>query len=149
MDLSEDQWLRILPVLEKLDNPEKKGRPRKNIRGIVNGILWVCRTCATWNEIPRRYAPHSTCFRVYKELVDSGDWDLILFELAGYLEENSGINILKYFKGKKINFEKYDLDLFQRMDIEFLNRTWVWHTLLIFINPYPGQYSQHTADLVS
>jgi len=55
-DLTDAQW----ETLDKLipEPPRRKdgrGRPWKNPRAVLNGILWVLRTDAPWADIPDRY----------------------------------------------------------------------------------------------
>ena len=54
-DLTDQQWQQLQPLLP----PQKPttGRPAKNHRTIINGILWVLRTGAPWRDLPERYGP--------------------------------------------------------------------------------------------
>ncbi len=56
--LADDQWKRLRRVLP----PQKQriGRPAKNHRPIVNGILWILRTGAPWRDLPTEYGPWQT-----------------------------------------------------------------------------------------
>ena len=50
-DITDEQW----KVIEPLMPPEytgKKGRPRKDNRTMVNGILWINRSGAQWRQLP-------------------------------------------------------------------------------------------------
>ncbi len=52
-ELKDDQWARIAEML-----PGKKsdpGRTAKDNRLFVNGVLWVLRSGAQWDELPERY----------------------------------------------------------------------------------------------
>ena len=54
-DLTDAQWYRLAPLL-----PAQRlslGRPSKDHRTIINGILWVVRTGAPWRDLPERYGP--------------------------------------------------------------------------------------------
>ena len=53
-DITEEQW----KVIEPLMPPEytgKKGRPRKDSRIMVNGMLWINRSGAQWRQLPEKY----------------------------------------------------------------------------------------------
>ncbi|WP_344860924.1 transposase, partial [Planomonospora alba] len=52
-------WQRIEPLLPATDG---RGRPWRNHREVVNGILWRLRTGAPWRDIPERYGPWQTCY---------------------------------------------------------------------------------------
>lgn len=78
-DLSNEQWERI----EKRLPPQKPktGRPAKDHRTIVNGILWVLRTGAPWRDLPERYGSWSTVASRFYRWRSQGVWDWVLAEL--------------------------------------------------------------------
>jgi transposase len=47
--------------------PQKShtGRPRADMRKLINGILYVVMTGCTWKDVPRRYGSKSTVHRVH------------------------------------------------------------------------------------
>lgn len=49
-ELTEEQWDIIKHYFEG-----KKGRPYKNVRNTVNGIVWIMRSGAAWRDLPTRY----------------------------------------------------------------------------------------------
>ena len=53
--LSDAAWARLRPLLP----PQKPrtGRPAKDHRLVVEGILWALRTGAPWRDLPERYGP--------------------------------------------------------------------------------------------
>ena len=64
MDLTDEQWLVLGPLLP--DPPKRadgRGRPWRDAREVLNGVLWVLRTGAPWRDLPRRYPPYQTCHR--------------------------------------------------------------------------------------
>ncbi|MBP7509884.1 MAG: transposase [Candidatus Pollutiaquabacter aromativorans] len=73
MGLTEDQWKLLLR-----SKSGKVGRPPQELRRIVNGILWICRTGAPWHDMPGRYPPHQNCHRYFQNWVQSGLWNKIL-----------------------------------------------------------------------
>ena len=50
--LSDAQWQRIEPLLPKLKR-RRRGRPPKDNRVVLEGILWVLKTGARWRDVPR------------------------------------------------------------------------------------------------
>ena len=53
-------WARLAPLLVN-DKPRKKpGRPRRDDRVLVNGLIWMARSGAQWAALPARYGPKST-----------------------------------------------------------------------------------------
>jgi len=74
-----------------------KGRPRRNPREVLDGILWTLRTGAQWADLPDRYPPYQTCHRRFQEWVRSGVLDTILQTLARDLEERGEIDLRECF----------------------------------------------------
>ena len=59
-DLSDEQWQRLAPLLSAQKPPT--GRPGKDHRAIINGILWVLRTGVPCRNAAARGAPRPTGF---------------------------------------------------------------------------------------
>jgi len=57
---TEQQWAFIQPLLPK---PAKTGRPRANDRRTLEAILWIDRTGARWQDLPKEYGDDSTANR--------------------------------------------------------------------------------------
>ena len=57
------------------------GRPAKNHRIVLNGILWVLRTGAPWRDLPDRYGAWQTVYSRFRRWRDAGVWDRILTTL--------------------------------------------------------------------
>jgi transposase len=69
-DLSNAQW-EILNTLipEPALHRDGRGRPWKDRRAVLNGILWVLRTGAPWADVPERYPSYQTCHRRFQQWV--------------------------------------------------------------------------------
>ena len=48
-EISKEQWERIQPLLPP-EKPGKRGRPRKDKRIMLNGMLWIARSGAQWRD---------------------------------------------------------------------------------------------------
>src|SRR5213593_2066564 len=72
-DLTDLQWA-ILDALipEPPRRKDRRGRPWKSRRSVLNGILWVLRTGAPWADLPERYPSYQTCHRRFQQWVRSG-----------------------------------------------------------------------------
>jgi transposase len=75
-DLTDQQWQQLQPLLP----PQKPttGRPAKNHRTIINGILWVLRTGAPWRDLPECYGPWPTVASRFYRWRKDGLWDRLL-----------------------------------------------------------------------
>ena len=83
MDLTDKQWEILAPLLPEPPRREDgRGRPWADSRKLLNGMLWVLRTGAQWQDLPGRYGTKSTCHRRFQQWVDSGVFEQILKTLA-------------------------------------------------------------------
>ena len=57
-ELSDTQWDRIAPLLP--GKPGDPGRTGSDNRLFVNGVLWVLRSGARWEDLPERYGKWKT-----------------------------------------------------------------------------------------
>lgn len=80
-EIRDDQWDKVKKYL-----PERKekqmGRPRSDDRQMLNGILWIARTGASWRDMPERYGPYSTVYGRFAEWQESGLLERILNDLG-------------------------------------------------------------------
>ena len=60
--LTDAQWAALVPLLpsQRPQAGSRGGRPNKDHRLVVEGMLWVLRTGAPWRDLPKEYGPHST-----------------------------------------------------------------------------------------
>lgn len=100
MDVSDEQWAQIrrwLPPEERHRVGAERGRPWRNARDVLNGVLWVLRTGAPWREIPRRYPPCSTCHRRFQRWQREGVLDRIVRALASTLFRRGALDLTEAF----------------------------------------------------
>jgi len=66
-DINDEEWQRVTPLLPELrPRSELRGRPLANTRSVLNGVLWVMYSGATWSAMPRKYPSYQTCHRRFK-----------------------------------------------------------------------------------
>jgi len=83
-DITEEEWQRVMPLLPELrPRSEMRGRPLANTRSVLNGVLWVMYSGATWSAMPRRYPSYQTCHRRFKAWYDEGVLKRVMVELFG------------------------------------------------------------------
>ena len=75
-ELTDEEWLRIEPLLPP-ENTGKQGRPRKDNRIIMNGIVWLARSGAPWRDLPERYGSWKTVYSRFRKWIDDGILDNI------------------------------------------------------------------------
>jgi transposase len=78
-ELTDAQWERLRPMLP----PQKprSGRPAKDHRIVLEGILWIMRTGAPWRDLPSRFGSWRTVSSRFYRWRSAGVWDVILTEL--------------------------------------------------------------------
>ena len=58
--LTEAQWKKIAPLLPKPPKQRKGGRPWIENRRVLEGILWILRSGARWQDLPEKFPHPST-----------------------------------------------------------------------------------------
>ena len=53
------QWEKIRPLLPKQPKQPSGGRPRREDRRVLEGILWILRSGARWQDLPDEF-PNSS-----------------------------------------------------------------------------------------
>jgi len=98
MKLSEKQWEKVAPLIP--DGPVRedgKGRPWKDKRTVLEGVLWIVWTGARWRDLPTLYPPYQTCHRRFQQWVESGVFEQVIETLAKDLQERGAINMSECF----------------------------------------------------
>ena len=78
-ELKDGQWARIENML-----PGKKGdpgRPGQDNRRFVNGVLWILRSGAQWDELPERYGKWKTVHKRFTRWARRGVWERVFAAL--------------------------------------------------------------------
>lgn len=94
-NLTNEQWARLKPLLP----PRKPWTGRTNLphRRIINGILWVLRTGAPWEELPRRYGNYKTVSSRSYRWREAGIWERIFAALQAQAESDGELDWTIHF----------------------------------------------------
>lgn len=76
-ELSDEQWDKIKSYFES-----KRGRPYKNLRNTVNGMVWILRSGASWRDLPSRYGDWNAVYKCFSKWQQQGLFEKIFEELA-------------------------------------------------------------------
>lgn len=93
--LTDIQWERLKPLLP----PEKPrtGRPNHDHRRIIDGILWIARTGAPWNDLPSRYGPVGTVSSRFYRWRQAGIWQRLLEALQARADRQGRVDWTLHF----------------------------------------------------
>src|SRR5580658_2178494 len=82
---SDEQWLKIEPLL-----PERRPGPKpRNNRRVLSGIMHVLKTGCRWQDCPPEYGPYTTVYNRFNRWSGRGIWQQI-FESAAQAPESPG-----------------------------------------------------------
>jgi transposase len=74
-DLTDEQWQAVAPLLPPRP---ARGRPRRDDRQVITGILYVLSTGCRWMDLPDRYGSDTTAWQRYQALRAAGVWDELM-----------------------------------------------------------------------
>ena len=75
--LTDHQWETIETLLPSSDG--RRGRPFRNSRLVVEGIIYRYRTGIPWRDLPREeYGPWQTVWKRHRRYSADGTWDAVL-----------------------------------------------------------------------
>jgi transposase len=78
--MTDEEWALFAPSL--IAPCLRGGRPPKNHRHRLDGILWTCRTGAPWRDLPAVFGKWNSVWKQFRRWCESGTWDLLLQALA-------------------------------------------------------------------
>lgn len=86
-EIEDSEWERIKHLFTKA----KTGRPPKwDDKTMLNAILWLARSGASWKDIPSRYPPHQSVYSRFCKWRDSG----ILEKVFHFLKSDADLENL-------------------------------------------------------
>lgn len=80
-ELTNDEWVRISELLPP-ERTGKKGRPGKDNRSMLNGMLWIARSGAQWRELPNYYGSWKSVYSRFCKWRDDGTLEKVYRALS-------------------------------------------------------------------
>jgi transposase len=135
MELTDEQWSAIAPQLPGgKSGPGKRGRPRQDDRAILEGILWILRTGARWQDLPKEFPPYQTCHRRHGEWAEADVLDKILAALLKDLVDRGKIDLSECFiDATFVSAKKGVLELVRQSTVRG-PRSWQLRTAMVFLS---------------
>ena len=98
MELTDEQWSVLEPLIPALSRrSDGRGRPWRESRAVLDGMLWILKTGARWQDLPERYPPHQTCHRRFQQWVTSGVFERLLTAIAEDVRTRGGLDLSECF----------------------------------------------------
>src|SRR5580704_6536904 len=136
MDLTAAQWQIVEPLLPQPKiRDDGRGRPWRDPRDVLNGVLWILRTGAPWADLPGRYPPYQTCHRRYQAWVRTGVLDRILHALAEDVRDRGGLDLSECFIDGTFVIAKMGALGWEKPSGAKVQRSWQWQIALAFLSP--------------
>ena len=123
MDLTDAQWVKLKTQL-RTPSRRKRGRPWRDSRAVLNGILWVLRTGAPWHDLPDRYPPYQTCHRRFQQWQRDGTLTRLLHALAEDLRARGKLDLSETFIDASFSSAKKGALLSARLAEEKAVKSW-------------------------
>jgi transposase len=112
-ELSEEQWNKIKELLP----PEKKpqgGRPAKDNRFMLNGIIYWLNTGIPWRDLPERFGSWSSVYSRFRRWTQQGVWEKLFTSLieqdivdeTALMLDSTTIKVHQHGSGLKRGFTK-------------------------------------------
>lgn len=145
MDLTEKQWAVLAPLLPKPRlRKDRRGRPWRDPRDVLNGILWVLRTGAPWADLPERYPPYQTCHRRFQHWARDGTLERVLRALAADLAARGELDLSEAFIDGTFAGAKKGAAALGKPSGARGPRSWQWQTALVFRSPLASRALRRT-----
>ena len=96
-DLRDAPWAILKPLLQPQGRSDGRGRPWRDARAVLNGVLGVLRTGAPWHDLPSRYPPYQTCHRRFQQWRRESTLTRLLTKLAEDLRDRGKLDLSETF----------------------------------------------------
>ena len=138
MKLTDKQWEFIAPILPKeKTRKDKRGRPYRDPRDVLQGILWILKTGARWKDLPAEYPSYQTCHRRFQTWTKNGTIRKILERLIQHLQDVGKIDLAETFiDASYVDAKKGALKSVKPSVVRAL-KSWQSSTIQVFLSPLP------------
>jgi transposase len=137
MELTDAQWELLRPLVEPGTPKKRRGRPWRDTRQVLEGVLWILRTGAQWSELPRdKFPPYQTCHRRFQQWVRADTLVKVLHRLAEDLLARGQLDLAETFIDASFSgAKKGAVELVQHAAAKGA-RSWQSRTAMVFLSPW-------------
>jgi transposase len=90
-EISDEQWQVIFDLFQRPES--SRGRPRRDVRELLNGAFWVLCSGAAWRDLPDRFGPWQTVYDHFRRWQEEGVLDQVLTRLHLRLDQQGYIDL--------------------------------------------------------
>ena len=131
--LSDTQWEKIQPLLPKLKR-HRRGRPPKDNRVVLEGILWVLKTGARWRDVPSDIGVSgSVCWKRLRRWDQQGVWLRIWRAFLSELDQRGRLDWRESFLDGSFAPAKKGAKESAKPSVERAQSGWWWSTAKVFL----------------
>ena len=131
--LSEEQWQKIEPLLPKIKR-RKRGRPPKDNRVVLEGILWVLKTGARWRDVPTEIGVSgSVCWKRLRRWDQQGVWLRLWRAFLSELDQRGRLDWEESFVDGSFAPAKKGATESAKPSVARAQSGWWWSTAKVFL----------------
>lgn len=136
MELTEEQWKFIEKFVPKKESKQEgNGRRFRDPRDVLEGILWILRTGARWQDLPDRFSSYQTCHRRFQNWVKVGVLEKILQALAEDLLRRGKLDLSEAYIDGTFSSAKKGVLWLVKQNGEKGARSWQSRTVGVYLSP--------------
>jgi len=144
MELTDVQWELLKPLVEPRTPKKRRGRPWRDTRQVLEGVLWILRTGAQWSELPRdKFPPYQTCHRRFQGWVREGTLVKVLRVLAEDLLARGQLDLAETFIDATFAGAKKGAVLLVQRSAAKGPRSWQLRSAMVFLSPWGLEALRH------
>jgi putative transposase len=91
-EIPDELWERVEAILERRYPRARTGRPRADLRRVLDGIIYRLRSGVQWNQLPRRFGADSTVHGWFQRFAADGVLEQIWAALVGECEQLGAVS---------------------------------------------------------
>ena len=131
--LTDAQWEKIRPLLPKRPPRPRGGRPPSPERKVLEGILWILRSGARWQDLPEEFPHPSTCWRRLRDWEEQEVWLNIWRAFLGELNERQPLQWSEAFLDGSLAPAKKGARRWAKPAGGKARSGWWWSTARVFL----------------
>jgi transposase len=110
-EINNEEWERIKDLLPP-ERTGRKGRPGKDNRSMLNGMLWIARSGAQWRSLPECYGLWQSVYARFRLWQETGVFEMVFRALSANADmenlsiDSTSIRVHESANGNKKGLQK-------------------------------------------